>query len=228
MAVRTTFTTRSGGRSAGPYAERNLALHVGDDPDVVTANRRALADELGVDDVVFMQQVHGADIAIVDTTPPGDVAEVDALVTAVPGLALAVLVADCVPVLLAGTRAVAVAHAGRRGVQHGVVARALTALRTLDDGPVEGWVGPSICGGCYEVPTEMQDEVAAAVPATRTTTSRNTAGLDLRAGVVAQLKNAGVTTVHISDVCTAEDPSYFSHRRDGVTGRFAGAVMIDP
>ncbi len=228
MAIRATFTTRKGGLSSGPFAARNLATHVGDDADVVAANRRAFAADIGVRDVAFMHQVHGVQVAVLDAAPPDDVADVDGLVTDVPGLALAVLVADCVPVLLAGTRAVAVAHAGRRGVQHGVVDQAVAALRGLDDGPVQAWIGPSICGACYEVPNEMQDEVAALVPATRSTTRRGTPGLDLRAGVVAQLRAGGVTTIHITDSCTAEDASYFSHRRDGTTGRFAGAVIIDP
>lgn len=225
--IRTTFTTRHGGVSDGPFAARNLALHVGDDPDAVAVNRRALADEVQAADIVFMRQVHGADVAVVDGASTPDLADVDALVTDVPGVALGVLVADCVPVVMTGARAAAVVHAGRRGVQQGVVTRALDTLQSLDDGPFQAWLGPSICGGCYEVPTPMQDEVAALVPAARTTTRAGSPGLDLRAGVAAQLRSGGVAVLHVSDICTAEDPAYFSHRRDGVTGRFAGVVIID-
>jgi len=200
---------------------------VGDDADAVAANRRALADELGVTRVVFMRQVHGDDVAVVDAQSPGDVPDVDALVTDVPRLAVAVLVADCVPVVVAGTRAAAVVHAGRRGVQSGIVTKAVRALRDLDEGPLRAQLGPSICGGCYEVPAAMQDEVAAMVPAARTSTRAGTPGLDLRAGLRAQLNAAGVAAVQVSETCTAEDPAYFSYRRDGVTGRFAGVVMID-
>jgi len=200
---------------------------VGDDADAVAANRRALAAELGVTRVVFMRQVHGDDVAVVDAQSPGDVPDVDALITDVPRLAVAVLVADCVPVVVAGTRAAAVVHAGRRGVQSGIVTKAVRALRDLDEGPLRAQLGPSICGGCYEVPAAMQDEVAAMAPAARTSTRAGTPGLDLRAGLRAQLNAAGVAAVQVSETCTAEDPAYFSYRRDGLTGRFAGVVMID-
>jgi YfiH family protein len=200
---------------------------VGDDADAVAANRRALAAELGVTRVVFMRQVHGDDVAVVDAQSPGDVPDVDALITDVPRLAVAVLVADCVPVVVAGTRAAAVVHAGRRGMQSGIVTKAVRALRDLDEGPLRAQLGPSICGGCYEVPAAMQDEVAAMVPAARTSTRAGTPGLDLRAGLRVQLNAAGVAAVQVSETCTAEDPAYFSYRRDGVTGRFAGVVMID-
>ena len=193
----------------------------------MTANRRALTAELGASRVVFMQQVHGDDVAVVDAQAPGDVPDVDALVTDTPGLAVAVLVADCVPVVVVGRRAAAVVHAGRRGVQSGVVTKAIRALRELDEGPLRAQLGPSICGRCYEVPVAMQDEVASVVPETRTSTRAGTPGLDLPAGVRAQLHAAGVAAVQISETCTAEDPAYFSYRRDGVTGRFAGIAMID-
>ncbi|HEX4654687.1 MAG TPA: peptidoglycan editing factor PgeF [Mycobacteriales bacterium] len=226
-AIRATFTTRDGGISVGPFAARNLASHVGDDPDAVAANRRGLTVEMHATRTVFMRQVHGSDVAVVDARSPGDVADVDALVTDVPGVALSVLVADCVPVVIAGSRAAAVVHAGRRGVQQGIVTAAIAALRELDDGPLRARLGPSVCGGCYEVPAAMQEEVAALVPAARATTRAGTSGLDLPAGVTAQLRAAGVTAVHASETCTVEDPSYFSYRRDGVTGRFAGVVMIE-
>lgn len=228
MTIRATFTTRHGGISAGPYAARNLATHVGDDADAVTANRRALAAEVRANRLVFMHQVHGDDVAVVDAQTPTEVADVDALVTDVPGLAIAVLVADCVPVVIVGSRAVAVVHAGRRGVQQRIVTKAVDALRGLDDSPLRARLGPAICGACYEVPADMQADVAAVVPEARTSTRAGTAGLDLRAGLRAQLRAAGVTAVDATDICTAEDPAYFSYRRDGVTGRFAGVAMIEP
>lgn len=193
----------------------------------MTANRRALTAELGASRVVFMHQVHGDDVAVVDAQSPGDVADVDALVTDTPGLAVAVLVADCVPVVIVGRRAAAVVHAGRRGVQSGVVTKAIAAVRDIDGGPLRAQLGPSICGRCYEVPAAMQDEVASVVPETRTSTRAGTPGLDLPAGVRAQLHAGGVAAVQVSETCTAEDPAYFSYRRDGVTGRFAGIAMID-
>lgn len=112
-------------------------------------------------------------------------------------------------------------------MQHGIVTKAVMALRELDAGPLRAWLGPAICGACYEVPTEMQADVARVVPETLATTRQGTAGLDLRRGVAAQLRAAGIAAVRVSDVCTAEDRAYFSYRRDGVTGRFAGVAIID-
>lgn len=226
MAARIVFTTRSGGVSSGPYAELNLGAHVGDDRDHVTENRRRLAARLGVERVVFMHQVHGRNVAVVDDSTDADVADVDAVVTASPRLALGVLVADCVPVVIAGSRGAAVIHAGRRGVRADVVTAAVDQIRALDDGPLRAVVGPAICGRCYEVPADLQADVVAAVPETRSSTRRATPALDLKAGVASQLRRAGVDDITIDPACTAEDRRYFSHRRDGVTGRFAGVVVV--
>ena len=126
--VRRIVTSRCGGHSAGPYESFNLATHVGDDPAAVTANRRRLsrATGLGTDRLVWMDQVHGADVTEEDGPRAEPVPATDALVTATPGLVLAVLVADCVPVLLADPTAAVVAavHAGRTGAAAGVVLRA--------------------------------------------------------------------------------------------------------
>jgi YfiH family protein len=224
MPAAVVFSTRLGGVSEGPFAELNLGSHVGDAPGSVAENRRRLAQDIGVERIVFMRQVHGREVAVVDDEPE-DVADVDALVTVVPGVAVGVLDADCVPVLLAGQRGAAAVHAGRRGVHLGVVAAAVAELHALDPGPLHAWVGPSICGRCYEVPADMQADIAAAVPQTRCTTRHGTPALDLKAGVLAQLHDAGVTDVTVDPACTAEDPRYFSHRRDGVSGRFAGVAV---
>jgi polyphenol oxidase len=180
-----------------------------------------------------MSQVHGTAVAVVDgPATGGPPREADALVTAAPGLALAVLVADCAPVLMADTTAgvVGVAHAGRRGMAGGIVAATLDAMRGLGAQPATtaALVGPAICGRCYEVPAELQDEVAAIEPAARSTTRSGTAALDIRAGVVAQLESAGVTAIEVDPVCTAESDRLYSHRRDGVTGRFAGLAVLAP
>ena len=228
MRVVATFTDRSGGGSAPPYDTNNLALHVGDDPAVVAANRA----QLSAGPVVWMDQVHGARVEVVDGPLDGAVPGTDALVTATPGLTLAVLVADCVPVLLADGEAgvVAAVHAGRRGVQAGIAARALAAMQHLGARPdrTTAALGPAVCGSCYEVPAAMQEEVAADLPAARATTRTGTPGLDLRAGLRAQLDALGVARVEVSAVCTAESPDHYSYRRDGVTGRFAGLVRLEP
>lgn len=228
------FTDRLGGVSASPYAERNLGEHVGDDPAAVTANRGRLAAAvgLGAGRIVWMRQVHGRGVAVVDAPVPEPIDGVDALVTTAPRLALAVLVADCAPVLLADPTAgvVAAAHAGRRGLQAGVVPAAIARMRSLGADPtrVRAAVGPTICGRCYEVSAAVQDEVAQVEPAARCRTRCGTPGLDLAAGLTAQLAAAGVGPPSTSPACTAEDPALYSYRRDGVTGRFAGLVWRDP
>lgn len=224
------FTDRSGGVSAPPYASLNLGDHVGDDPDAVAENRARAAARLGDPPVVWMRQVHGRAVAVVDDAPSEPVADVDALVTTTPGLALGVLVADCVPVVLQAPGVAAVAHAGRKGLQVGVVPAVLDVLAGLgvDPGDLTVRLGPAACGACYEVPAGMRDEVAAVVPAAASTTRVGTPGLDIRAGLVAQLHERGVASVEVSPVCTIESPDHFSYRRDGVTGRFAGLVRCPP
>ncbi|WP_372509221.1 peptidoglycan editing factor PgeF [Actinomadura madurae] len=208
----------------------NLGGAVGDDPAAVSANRRRAAAALGADPerTVFMRQVHGADVA--HATSPDLPGEADAVVTTVPGLALAVLVADCAPVLLADPVAgvVGAAHSGRPGTAAGVVPALVKAMRERGAEPARmtAAIGPAACGRCYEVPAAMRDEVAAAVPAAYATTARGTPGLDIRAGVAEQLAAAGVGRVETDPRCTIEDPGLFSYRREGRTGRFAGYVWL--
>ncbi len=229
---RRVVTDRRGGRSRAPYDSFNLGDHVGDDPGDVAANRSRVARELGVgeDRLVWMNQVHGADVTVVDGPQDGPVAATDALVTATPGLVLGVLAADCVPVLITDPVAgvVAAVHAGREGLRRGVLPATLSAMASLGARArhVTALLGPAVCGACYEVPQEMQAEVAAVAPAAAVPTRRGTAGLDLRAGLAEVLGRAGVTEVVHDPRCTVEDPQLFSHRRDGVTGRQAGLVWL--
>ncbi|MER6623033.1 peptidoglycan editing factor PgeF [Streptomyces sp. NPDC000931] len=228
------FTDRWGGVSAAPYEELNLGGAVGDDPGAVRVNRELAAKSLGVDParVVWMNQVHGADVAVVDE-PWGErpVPEVDAIVTARRGLALAVLTADCVPVLLADPVAgvVAAAHAGRPGMTAGVVPAAVRAMAELGADParIVARTGPAVCGRCYEVPEVMRDEVAAGEPAAHAITSWGTPAVDVAAGVHAQLGRLGVRDREQSPVCTLESADHFSYRRDRTTGRLAGYVWLD-
>nr|WP_205709073.1 peptidoglycan editing factor PgeF [Kineococcus siccus] len=224
--VRAGFTTRAGGRGPAPYDGLNLGDHVGDDPARVAAHREALRAAVGADALVLARQVHGADVVHVDRVP-AEVPEADALVTGVRGLALAVLVADCVPVLLCDAEAglVAVAHAGRPGLVAGVVPAVVAALRARGARDVRASLGPSICGGCYEVPPAMADDVAAHVPAARARTTWGTSAVDVAAGVLAQLAQAGVPASRVSR-CTAEHDDLFSYRRDGRTGRTGGVVVL--
>ena len=224
------FTGRAGGVSGPPYDSLNLGGAVGDDPAAVLDNRRRAAAALGADPerIVFMRQVHGAEVAFADSTDLPD--PVDAVVTTVPGLALAVLVADCAPVLVADAAAgvVGAAHSGRPGTAAGVVPALVKAMceRGADPARMTAAIGPAACGRCYEVPESMRDEVAATVPAAYATTSKGTPGLDIRAGVAEQLASAGVARVTADARCTIEDPGLFSYRREGRTGRFAGFVWL--
>lgn len=228
--VRFAFTDRLGGVSAAPYDQLNLGGHVGDDPDSVAANRRLLAEAVGLDAgaVSYMNQVHSSRVAVVDGVWDGPLPEVDALVTTVAGRALAVLVADCVPVLLADPEAgvVAVAHAGRQGLAAGVVPATVAAMRGLGARTLRAVIGPAVCGRCYEVPEAMRAEVSAVVPEAWATTRAGTPALDLPTGVTAQLRTVGAQVEDVA-TCTMEDELSFSYRRDGVTGRLAGLAWLE-
>ena len=228
------FTDRWGGVSAVPYEELNLGGAVGDDADAVRTNRELAAKSLGIDPgrVVWMNQVHGAEVAVVSEAW-GDrpVPEVDAVVTAERGLALAVLTADCTPVLLADPVAgvVGAAHAGRPGMIAGVVPAAVRAMTGLGAEParIVARTGPAVCGRCYEVPDAMRADVSAVEPAAYAETSWGTPAVDVTAGVHAQLERLGVRDREQSPVCTLESGDHFSYRRDRTTGRLAGYVWLD-
>jgi YfiH family protein len=198
----------------------------------VAANRARLARELGVSEqrLVWMEQVHGDGVTVVDGPRTDAVPATDALVTATPGLVLCVLVADCVPVLLADPVAgvVAAVHAGREGVRLGVVTAALAAMVELGSRPadVSALLGPAVCGADYEVPAALRSEVTRVAPDAAARSRRGTPALDLRAGLDGVLRAAGVTEVVHDPRCTVEDRWLFSHRRDGVTGRQAGVVWL--
>jgi polyphenol oxidase len=233
VRVRRVTTTRAGGASAPPFDTFNLGDHVGDDPAAVAANRKRLGAAIGLGDdgVVWMDQVHGDHVVTVDGPVDGAVDNTDGLVTTTPRLALAVVTADCVPVLMADARAgvVAAVHAGRVGAQKGVVARAVEAMLGLgahaED--ISVLLGPAVSGRNYEVPAEMAAEVETVLPGSRTTTSRGTPGLDLRAGIARQLTTLGVTAIDVDPRCTVEDQTLFSHRRDNPTGRLASLVWME-
>jgi YfiH family protein len=233
IRIRRVVTTRHGGVSAPPYASFNLGEHVGDRSEAVAANRERLAAGVGLpaQRLVWMEQVHGRTVAAVDGPLAAPVPATDALVTAEPRLAVAVLVADCVPVLLADPvgKVVGVVHAGRVGARVGVLLAALEAMRKLGarTEQVEVLLGPSACGQCYEVPAAMQADVEAGLPGSACRTRQGTAGLDLRAGLWRQLAAAGVARVGVDPRCTIEDPTLYSYRREGVTGRLAALTWFE-
>ena len=226
------FTDREGGASTGEFASLNLGGHVGDDPAAVEANRSLVAEAVGVPRarLLFLQQFHGNDVLVADGPwgadgpPPAD-----AVVTTTPGLALAALVADCTPVLLAdpAVGVVAAVHAGRPGMTSRIVDAAVDRMRDLGAREIRAVVGPSVCGRCYEVPDQMRAEAAAVAPESSAVSWTGTAAIDVAAGVVAQLHAKDVAVQWVPG-CARESPSLFSYRRDGRTGRFAGVVVLDP
>ena len=249
------FTGRGGGVSAPPYDTLNLGGAVGDDPAAVAENRRLTARACGLADgrLAWMHQVHGVAVRYAGVgsaendavgsdefrgggrplaaEPAGQpLPEADASFTDVPGLGLGVLVADCAPVLLADpeARIVGVAHAGREGMAAGVVTELLSAMSAAGADParMHAVIGPHICGGCYEVPAELRDRIAGKVPESGCVTRKGTPGVDVGAGVEAQLARAGVASVSSDPRCTAETPSLYSYRRDGRTGRLAGLIWL--
>lgn len=220
----------------------NLSLTLGDDPGAVLARRQRLERWVGAP-LAYAWQVHGSDV-LVCSGPPDPAQEVvgvaDALLSVRDDVGLAVLVADCVPVLLADTEAgvVATAHAGRRGLVAGVVDVVLAAMARYgaEPGRTVAAVGPAACGRCYEVPHRMQLEVEQAVPGAASTTSRGTPGLDLPGAVVRRLTAAGVAVTQVGG-CTIEEPRWFSHRASVPAaspgpgrrvGRMAGVVRLLP
>lgn len=229
------FTHRRGGYSSGPFDSFNLALHVGDAPETVAANRSMLATvlELQADRLGYVSQVHGTAVHRLElddphASVPAEPVTADAQVTASTDLGLVVQVADCTPVLLADVDAgvVGAVHAGRQGMADGVVPAALEAMTAAGARHVTAIIGPSICPRCYEVPAELRAAVADAEPVTASVSAHGTPALDVAAGVAEQLRRAGVAIHRWVPECTAEDPALYSYRRDGETGRFAGIIWL--
>ncbi|GGS69828.1 peptidoglycan editing factor PgeF [Nonomuraea spiralis] len=229
--VHAVITDRHGGVSAPPYASRNLGGMVGDDPAAVRANRESLVAELGVRAVVYMRQIHSAEVALVSEPFGDDPPPLDGVFTTEPRLALASLGADCPAVLVADPQArmVGAAHSGRPGTEAGVATALVEAMaaKGARPGRMVALIGPGACGRCYEVPAELREQVAAKVPPTWSTTSWGTPALDLRAGIESQLRAAGVPDVRHDARCTIESPELYSHRREQPGGRFAGIVWLD-
>ena len=184
--------------------------------------------EIGVP-LARLSQVHGDEVLVVDAPMPlGQVPSADALVTTTRGLGLMVRVADCVPVLLADIEAgvIGAVHSGWPGMVLDVTTRAVEVMRERGATDIVAWVGPHVCGACYEVPEQMRSEVSAVVPEAFAETSWGTPAVDIGAGVRAQLARAGVEVLDVAG-CTREEAGLHSYRRDGAAaGRFAGLVWL--
>jgi YfiH family protein len=194
---------------------------VGDNAETVARNRELLSKITGP--IQFMNQVHGDEV--VEVKSIGDDPTCDALITHAPGIALAVMVADCIPLLLSSSTVVGAVHVGRRGLMNSVAVKAVDAMRKLGADQIHAQLGPSICGRCYEVPQELADEVVAKHPAASSLTNKLTPALDLPRALIADLIASGVT-YEASAICTLENDEYFSYRRHNITGRNAGVVWL--
>jgi YfiH family protein len=216
------FTNRTGGVSHGAFASLNLGLHVGDLEASVLQNRKLASGPFG--SVQYMNQVHGDRIAIIEEVSD-EAPTADALVTGIPGIALAVMVADCIPLLLKSPECVAAVHVGRRGLVNEITRKTLNLMREMGARQITAIMGPSICGTCYEVSEEIFEEVTALHPFAAASTAQGTRSLDLPAALRSVLSDEGVAAINKFE-CTVENPNLFSYRRDGVTGRQAGIISL--
>ena len=217
-----TFTDRRNGNSVAPYDSFNLARHVGDIDSSVSLNRQHLAKTIGCP-IQFMNQVHGGDIFEVTEVVADPTC--DALITSKTGIGLAVMVADCIPLLIwdEAQSVVAAVHVGRRGAINGIVAKVVNQMRALSTSPLMAVMGPHICAECYVVGEDIAAEFGDHFPSA--VLRKNDVTLNLSgalSGALAELR-VSVSEVHS---CTVEDPLFYSYRRDGVTGRFVGVIAL--
>ncbi len=217
------FTDRHGGVSEGNYTSLNLGDHVGDSLQSVAKNREIISEKFGA--TQFMNQVHGNRVAVIEEVTD-EVPTADALITGIPGITLAVMVADCIPLILSSKHSVAAVHVGRKGLVNRVAEKTIEIMREISDQEITATLGPAICGKCYEVSQDIFDEVVASHPAASTRTSANTPSLDLVAGLITDLKSLGIKSIDNQSRCTVESDDLFSYRRSAITGRQAGLVWL--
>ncbi|MET0312147.1 MAG: peptidoglycan editing factor PgeF [Burkholderiaceae bacterium] len=239
--VRATCTVRTGGASGKPYDSLNLGAHVGDDPGAVAANRAAVTKALGASPV-FLEQVHGNAVVRIDAATP-HATRADGCLTTESGVACTIMVADCLPILLADAKgtAVAAAHAGWRGLAGeggaGIVENTVRLLREAAGGrELVAWLGPCIGPAAFEVGDEVKQAFERYDPAAASMFTPGPAGgkwmANLQGLARQRLAALGVLHIHGNDGsapwCTVSNPSvFFSHRRDRTSGRFAACVWLD-
>jgi hypothetical protein len=227
--VHTWQTTRPGGVSSGSWRSLNLAGHVGDRPENVAGNRELLSRSLGLPaEPRWLEQVHGNRVLRLDR---GESGSADGAVTATRGVVLAVMTADCLPVLLATRdgRRIGVAHAGWRGLAAGVLAEAVAAF-DCDAGDVCAWLGPAISQAAFEVGAEVRAAFLAGDAGDAACFAPNERGrwqADLDQLARRRLAQAGVREIHGQPQCTYSDADrYFSHRREAPCGRMASLIWL--
>jgi YfiH family protein len=218
-------TGRLGGHSVGEYSEANIAQHVGDDPDPVARNLEDLAGlvQLQGRNLALMDPIHGKSIARVSS--PGLFHGIDSLVSEQFDVGLVAMGADCVPLILYGSRGVekpiiSAVHCGWKGLVAGVVTATITELRLRGVSEIQSVVGPAICGSCYSVNPDRRELVRTSTQiAVSGAALAIPGGIDVRAGVLSQLALEGVTTIVVGGCTFENSETLFSYRRDGRTGR---------
>ena len=216
------FSARHGGVSQGEFGSLNFGDHVGDTALAVENNRKILKKLLSQISPIFMNQVHGNEVIEVDSNSNSPVTA-DALITRQAGLPLAVLCADCLPILIKGSKIVGAIHAGRRGILNGIIAETISRMRALGGDNLVATIGPAICSRCYEVDLPMY--LDAISHNAELATNTETHCLDLKRAARSQLSVQGVEVSDI-EICTAHDSNFFSYRRDGSTGRNVGVIVL--
>ena len=216
------FTARPGGTSVGPFDSFNLGDHVGDASKSVEGNRQILQGLISQPKLKFMNQVHGNEVVEVDEDSTSPITA-DALFTRSKGVPLVVLSADCLPILIKGENIVAAIHAGRKGILNGIIGKVIERLRSISNGEYVATIGPAICEKCYEVDLEMYLDAIGREPTLATNPDSHC--LDLKRAATEQLKIRNIKVVDVG-ICTAHDLKYFSYRRDGITGRNAGVIVL--
>ena len=216
------FTARAGGTSVGAFNSFNLGDHVGDASKSVEDNRRILQRLLSQTKPKFMNQVHGNEVVEVDENSETPITA-DALITRKKGIPLAVLSADCLPILIKGENIVGAIHAGRKGILNGIITKTIERIRTISGGELLATIGPAICEKCYEVDVEMYLDAISHEPSLATNPESHC--LNLKKAAAEQLNRHDVKVSDLG-ICTAHDPNYFSYRRDGISGRNAGVIVL--
>jgi YfiH family protein len=230
------FTDRWGGVSQEPFHELNLALHVEDNPIAVLQNRQILADKANfyIDNLIYMDQTHSANISIIKNTLTNKIENCDGIITNQPNIPLMVMVADCIPVLLydKNKKVIGAVHAGRNGTFLEIVKKAVSIMiENFNSSPkdIEVSLGPSIRSCCYEVGQDLADIEKKSFGQKYVIKRGDSFYLDLQSLNHDQLTSIGILkeNIDISQTCTCCDKNYFSYRRDGKTGRFAGVIKLN-
>lgn len=254
--IRWLFTHKHGGVSPEPYDSLNVAYHVGDEESNVLANRKIIAESIGkhLEDFMWMDQIHESSVAIstpdelynYDTGEPYSshqfIESTDAIVAVCPDKVLTVMVADCVPLILADpiSNIVAVVHAGRKGIERGIVPKTVAVMTELGAhaGDIYAHIGPCASGEMYEVPQQLAQNFFGTLDIDPqliadtglhpiSTSKKGVTSIDLPASVTLQLTHSSVKHITVSSECSITSNNVFSYRRAHVTGRFAGLIWLD-